>query len=205
MGLNQVNVNTKSGLTFASSLRSFLRQDPDVIMVGEVRDQETAGICMRAALTGHLVISTLHTNDSLQVINRLTDMGIEPFLLAPALRLLQAQRLGRRLCAACKQPRTIPDDVAVKFGFERGITIHRPGGGDCKVCRGIGYKGRVGLYEVVQITDKLREMICDKASVKDVRKQARSEGMNFLSDSARRKVVEGLTSIEEVSEYLVEE
>ena len=148
--MNQVQVKTQVGLTFASALRAFLRQDPDVIMVGEVRDQETAQICLRAALTGHFVLSTIHTNDSLSAVSRLQDMGIEPFLLAATLRVLEAQRLIRRLCKECKEPYECDAETAKLHGFDAGQTFYRPKG--CDACRGTGYRGRVGVFEVVRIT-----------------------------------------------------
>ncbi len=202
-GLNQVHVRSQVGLTFASALRSFLRQDPDKIMVGEVRDQETAEICMRAALTGHLVLSTLHTNNSLQVINRLVDMGIEPFLLGPALRLLEAQRLARKLCPECKVPYELPEQVALRHLLEPGATLYRTGvDPDCGYCRGNGSKGRVGIYEVVPITDSLGEMIASQTPMNEVEDAARAQGVQFLADSARVKLLEGLVALEEVSEYV---
>src|SRR6185369_12585183 len=138
---------------FASALRAFLRQDPDVIMVGEVRDQETAGICLRAALTGHFVLSTIHTNDSLSSVSRLQDMGIEAFLLAATLRVLEAQRLIRRLCKECKEKYACDPETARRYGFEAGQELYRPKG--CETCRGGGYRGRVGVFEVVRITSNL--------------------------------------------------
>jgi type IV pilus assembly protein PilB len=202
-GLNQVQVRAQQGLTFAGALRSFLRQDPDKIMVGEVRDQETAQICMRAALTGHLVLSTLHTNNALQVINRLVDMGIEPFLLGPALRMVEAQRLVRRLCPECKIAYELPEEVAVKYGLEPKITLYRAGTNtNCLNCRGNGVRGRVGIYEVIPISEAVRECICRKAPVAEIEKTARSEGTRFLMDSARERLVAGITSLEECIEYL---
>ena len=201
-GLNQVHVRANVGLTFAASLRAFLRQDPDKIMVGEVRDQETAQICMRAALTGHLVLTTLHTNNSLQVINRVVDMGVEPFLLGPALRLVEAQRLLRKLCADCKQPYTLPEDVALRHGLQPGVTLYRRGGGHCLACKGNGTRGRLGMYEVIPINEMLRDLIASRAPVSQLEKAARAEGVQFLDDSARKHLVAGLTTLEEVSEYV---
>jgi type IV pilus assembly protein PilB len=201
-GLNQVHVRANVGLTFAASLRAFLRQDPDKIMVGEVRDQETAQICMRAALTGHLVLTTLHTNNSLQVINRVVDMGVEPFLLGPALRLVEAQRLLRKLCADCKQPYTLPEDVARRHGLQPGVTLYRRGGGACLTCKGNGTKGRLGMYEVIPINEMLRDLIASRAPVSQLEKAARAEGVLFLDDSARKHLLAGLTTLEEVSEYV---
>ncbi|MGB0953153.1 MAG: GspE/PulE family protein [Planctomycetota bacterium] len=202
-GMNQVQVNPAAGLDFASALRAFLRQDPDVIMVGEVRDTETAGICMRAALTGHLVLSTLHTNSALQVVTRLTDMGIEPFLLGPALRLLEAQRLVRRLCSECKEPVELPGDSAERHGLEEGMTIYRPGSNDmCMACKGAGYKGRLGIYEVVKMDEELVEMISTAQSQADMEKYVLGRGTDLLPQSGRKRVIEGLTSLEEVSDYI---
>jgi type IV pilus assembly protein PilB len=206
-GLNQVHVHSKVGLTFAAALRAFLRQDPDKIMVGEVRDQETAEICLRAALTGHLVLSTLHTNTALQVVNRLTDMGIEPFLLGPALRMLEAQRLARRLCADCKQPYELPEAPAERYGLTPGVTLYRApiGDNDCPVCRGRGTKGRVGIYEVIPISSALAELIAQRVPGKELEAQAKSEGVDFLADSARKKLYEGVISLADIAEYIKEE
>jgi type IV pilus assembly protein PilB len=202
-GLNQVHVRSQVGLTFAAALRSFLRQDPDKIMVGEVRDQETAQICMRAALTGHLVLSTLHTNNSLQVINRLVDMGIEPFLLGPTIRLLEAQRLVRRLCRTARRSTTCPTRWARSTGLPKKIKLFRAStGGACTTCRGKGVKGRVGLYEVIPIFEVLRNLICAKAPVSELEKAARAEGVQFLDDAARRRLLEGVTGLEEVEEFI---
>jgi type IV pilus assembly protein PilB len=198
-----VHVRSNVGLTFAAALRAFLRQDPDKIMVGEVRDQETAQICMRAALTGHLVLSTLHTNNSLQVINRLVDMGIEPFLLGPALRLVEAQRLLRKLCAECKEAYELPADVAERHGLLPGVTLYRPGVvPTCGTCRGNGTKGRLGMYEVIPINETLRDLIAARASASELEKAARADGVLFLADSARQHLLDGNTSLEEVSEYV---
>jgi type IV pilus assembly protein PilB len=195
-GINQVQVKTQVGLTFAGALRAFLRQDPDVIMVGEVRDQETAGICLRAALTGHFVLSTIHTNDSLSAVNRLTDMGIEPFLLASTLRVLEAQRLIRRLCKECREPYECNPDTAKLHGLEAGEKLYRPKG--CDVCRGSGYKGRVGVFEVVRITPRMASLIQSRAPLPELRSSAREQGMKLLIDSGMDKVRAGITSLEEV-------
>ncbi len=195
-GINQVQVKTQVGLTFASALRAFLRQDPDVIMVGEVRDPETAGICLRAALTGHFVLSTIHTNDSLAAVNRLVDMGIEPFLLASTLRVLEAQRLIRRLCPECKEPFDCDAETAKSVGIEAGVKLYRPKG--CEYCRGAGYRGRVGVFEVVRITARMASLIQSRATLPEMRVAAREEGMKLLIDSGMDKVKSGLTSLEEV-------
>jgi type IV pilus assembly protein PilB len=195
-GINQVQVKTQVGLTFAGALRAFLRQDPDVIMVGEVRDQETAGICLRAALTGHFVLSTIHTNDSLSAVNRLTDMGIEPFLLASTLRVLEAQRLIRRLCKECKEPYECNPETAKLHGLQPGQKLFRPKG--CDRCRGAGYKGRVGVFEVVRITAKIASLIQSRTPLPELRVAAREQGMKLLIDNGMDKVRDGVSSLEEV-------
>ena len=202
-GLNQVQVSPAAGLTFANALRAFLRQDPDVIMVGEVRDTETASICMRAAMTGHLVMSTLHANGALQVVGRLMDMGIEPFLLGPALRLLQAQRLVRHLCGECRQPYELPGDAAERFGLEEGAELYRSGTDDgCLGCRGSGFQGRTGVFEVIRIGEELQEMIAQRASHSDLKRHVVAGGTELLADNARRKLLEGVTTLEEVADYV---
>lgn len=193
-GMNQVQVKPVVGLTFASALRAFLRQDPDIIMVGEVRDRDTAEICLRAALTGHFVLSTIHTNDALAAVTRLQDMGVEPFLLSCSLRVLEAQRLLRRLCPHCKQPYDCDAELARRHGLGPGTTLYRPVG--CPRCRGMGYKGRVGVFEVVRITPRLARMIQENATLPALRAAAREEGMKLLIDSALDKVRHGLTSLE---------
>ncbi|MCJ7543854.1 MAG: GspE/PulE family protein [Phycisphaerae bacterium] len=194
-GLNQVHVRAQVGLTFASALRAFLRQDPDVIMVGEVRDQETAQICLRAALTGHMVLSTLHTNDALAAVNRLVDMGVERFLLASALRLVEAQRLVRRLCEKCKEPYQLDTETSQKWRLDPQQQYFRPKG--CELCRNTGYKGRVGLFEVIRVTPKLRDMIAAGVGLPEVRKESQKQDMMLLSDAGLDKVRAGVTSLEE--------
>ena len=193
-GMNQVQVKVGVGLTFATALRAFLRQDPDVIMVGEVRDQETAQICLRAALTGHFVLSTIHTNDALSAVNRLIDMGIEPFLLASTLRVLQAQRLVRRLCKVCREAYTCDPENAHRYNLELGSTLYRPKG--CDACRGSGYRGRVGIFEVIRITTLMSKLIQSRTPIQEMREAAQAEGMKLLIDSAVDKAREGLTSLE---------
>jgi type IV pilus assembly protein PilB len=193
-GMNQVQVKTQVGLTFSSALRAFLRQDPDVIMVGEVRDQETAEICLRAALTGHFVLSTIHTNDALSAVTRLMDMGIEPFLLSCTLRVLEAQRLVRRLCPHCKEPHECDPELARQHNLVPGEIFYRPVG--CLHCRKVGYKGRVGVFEVVRITPLMARLIQNRTPLPELREAARSEGMKLLFDSAIDKVRAGLTSLE---------
>ncbi len=200
-GINQVNVNSKVGLGFAEALRAFLRQDPDVIMVGEIRDLETANIAIKAAQTGHLVLSTLHTNSAAETLTRMMNMGVPAFNIATSVSLIIAQRLGRRLCNSCKQPANIPKDVLLKEGFtqeqiDTGFTLYRPKG--CDKCT-VGYKGRVGIYEVVKITDELANMIMEEASSIKIAKQAQAEGFRTLRQSALRKVIEGVTSLEEAN------
>ncbi|TPW24786.1 type IV-A pilus assembly ATPase PilB [Marinobacter nauticus] len=200
-GINQVNVNTKVGLGFAEALRAFLRQDPDVIMVGEIRDLETANIAIKAAQTGHLVLSTLHTNSAAETLTRMMNMGVPAFNIATSVSLIIAQRLGRRLCSSCKQPSDVPEDVLLKEGFtqeqiDTGFTLYRPKG--CDKCNG-GYKGRVGIYEVVRITDELANMIMEEASSIKIAKQAQAEGFRNLRQSALMKVIQGVTSLEEAN------
>ena len=199
-GINQVQTRAKVGLTFASALRSFLRQDPDVIMVGEVRDGETAGICMRAALTGHFVFSTLHTNDALSSVTRLGDMGIEPFLLSSTLRLLVAQRLLRRLCGECKVPTTVDAETAERLEIPEGTQVFAPGG--CSTCRETGYKGRVAVFEMIRINRELKDMIQAGQSVPEMQRAAVKDGMKLLKHSAAAKVVLGDTSIDEAQNLM---
>jgi type IV pilus assembly protein PilB len=190
-----VHVRSQVGLTFAAALRAFLRQDPDVIMVGEVRDQETAQICLRAALTGHMVLSTLHTNDALAAVNRLADMGVERFLLASALRLVEAQRLVRRLCEKCKEPYRPDAETVAKWNLDPQQEIFRARG--CEVCRQTGYKGRVGLFEVIRVHPRLRDMIAEGKGIPELRAEARREKTMLLADAGLAKVCEGVTSLEE--------
>jgi type IV pilus assembly protein PilB len=195
MGINQIQVKSQVGLTFANALRSFLRQDPDIIMVGEVRDAETAQICLRAALTGHFVLSTLHTNDALAAIDRLQDMEIEPFLLASTLRALVAQRLVRRLCQKCRGPYDCDPETARRYGLGVGETVYRPGG--CHDCREAGYRGRVGIFEVIRITAPIADLIQTRAPLPELRRAATKQGVKLLGASALEKVREGTTSLEE--------
>jgi type IV pilus assembly protein PilB len=200
MGINQVQVREEIGLTFASSLRSFLRQDPDIIMVGEIRDFETAEIAVKAALTGHLVLSTLHTNDAPSTISRLLNMGIEPFLVSSSVILILAQRLARKVCQQCKEEEKVPVHALIKVGFpeEEAKTVKCFRGKGCSVCNNSGYKGRIALYEVMAISDELRELILEGASANEVKKAAVRLGMKTLRMSGLTKVKEGVTSIEEV-------
>ena len=204
-GLSQVQVHEKAGLTFASALRSILRQDPDVVMIGEIRDKETGTIAIEAALTGHLVLSTLHTNDAPSAITRLTEMGIEPFLSASAINCVLAQRLARRLCTECKEAYT-PDEAAltrVGFPFEPGNppTLYRAVG--CKRCSGIGYKGRMGIHEVMTVSEEIERAAVNHASGDELKRLAVQEGMKTLRDDGFAKVLQGSTSIEEIMRVVV--
>jgi type IV pilus assembly protein PilB len=204
-GINQVQVRENIGLNFAAALRSFLRQDPNIILVGEIRDFETAEIAVKAALTGHLVLSTLHTNDAPSTINRLMNMGIEPFLVASSVNLIAAQRLVRRICANCKIDHPTPAAAMVQAGFspEDAKSVVPKKGKGCDKCNQTGYKGRVGLYEVMDITDELRELVLVGASGLELRRKAIEEGMLTLRMSGLRKVKDGLTTIEEVARETV--
>jgi type IV pilus assembly protein PilB len=199
-GVNQVQVKESIGLNFAAALRSFLRQDPNIILVGEIRDFETAEIAVKAALTGHLVLSTLHTNDAPSTVNRLMNMGIEPFLVASSVHLIAAQRLVRRVCANCKEPAPLPPPALIQAGFSPAdanvVTPYK--GVGCDRCNLTGYKGRVGLYEVMEISEELRELILVGASGLELRRKAIDEGMITLRHSGLRKVKDGMTTIEEV-------
>ncbi|MDX6271826.1 MAG: type pilus assembly protein PilB [Acidobacteriota bacterium] len=200
VGINQVQMKEQIGLNFAAALRSFLRQDPNIVLVGEIRDFETAEIAIKAALTGHLVLSTLHTNDAPSTISRLMNMGIEPFLVATSVNLIQAQRLIRRVCTECKEVVPTPAEALVEIGFTpdeaRDIKIFK--GKGCAKCNNTGYKGRVGLYEVMEITDDIRELILIGASALELRKRAIENGMLTLRASGLVKIRNGVTTIEEV-------
>lgn len=199
-GINQVQMKEQIGLNFAAALRSFLRQDPNIILVGEIRDFETAEIAIKAALTGHLVLSTLHTNDAPSTISRLVNMGIEPFLVATSVNLIQAQRLIRRICKDCKEETHVVPEALVEIGFseEEAKTLKVYKGRGCDTCLGTGFKGRVGLYEVMEVTDELRELIIIGASAIELRKKAMELGMITLRGSGLAKLREGITTIEEV-------
>ena len=204
-GVNQVQIREGIGLNFAAALRAFLRQDPNIILVGEIRDFETAEIAVKAALTGHLVLSTLHTNDAPSTINRLMNMGIEPFLVASSVNLICAQRLVRRVCAKCKEDEPMPAAALVDIGFEESVasTIVRKKGKGCETCRDTGYKGRVGLYEVMEVGNELRELILVGASSLELGKKAQEEGMLTLRQSGLRKIQDGVTTVEEVTRETV--
>ncbi len=205
-GVNQVNVNNKVGLTFAAAMRAFLRQDPDVIMVGEIRDLETAEIAIKAAQTGHLVLSTLHTNDAPQTLTRLVDMGVKPYAIATSVSLIIAQRLARRLCSHCKQPRDVPKEALLKEGFSEadiaaGLRIYAPKG--CNNCTD-GYKGRVGVYQVLPVTDAIAKIILEGGSAVDIGDQAAVEGVWDLRRAGIEKVKAGMTSIEEINSVTID-
>ena len=199
-GINQVQMKEQIGLNFAAALRSFLRQDPNIVLVGEIRDFETAEIAIKAALTGHLVLSTLHTNDAPSTISRLVNMGIEPFLVATSVNIIQAQRLIRRICGECKEEVKMPLDGLLEIGFtpEEAPDLKIYKGKGCSVCNGTGYKGRIGLYEVMEVTDELRELIIIGASAIELRRKAIDCGMITLRESGLYKIRAGMTTIEEV-------
>jgi len=199
-GINQVQIRENIGLNFAAALRSFLRQDPNIILVGEIRDFETAEIAVKAALTGHLVLSTLHTNDAPSTINRLMNMGIEPFLVASSVNLIAAQRLVRRVCPSCKEKVGLPPQALTKIGFSKEDAAHASvfKGAGCEKCTNTGYKGRVGLYEVMELTDEMKELVLVGASSLELRKKAMEQGMITLRQSGLRKIKDGVTTVEEV-------
>lgn len=201
-GINQVNVNDKQGLTFAAALKSFLRQDPDIIMIGEIRDLETADMAIKAASTGHMVLSTLHTNDAPSTLTRLLNMGVAPFNIASAVSLITAQRLARRLCKSCKVPLDVPNEALLGVGFteadlDGSWQLYGAKEGGCELCNN-GYKGRVGIYQVMPITDAISRIIMKSGTAHDIADQAKIEGVKDLRQSGLIKVMQGLTSIEEV-------
>ena len=201
-GINQVNVNDKQGLTFAAALKSFLRQDPDIIMIGEIRDLETADMAIKAASTGHMVLSTLHTNDAPSTLTRLMNMGVAPFNIASAVSLITAQRLARRLCKNCKVPIEVPKEALLGVGFieddfKEKFQIYGPKDGGCEMCND-GYKGRVGIYQVMPITDAISRIIMSQGNAIDIADQAKLEGVKDLRRSGILKVIQGLTSVAEV-------
>ena len=205
-GINQVNVNPKVGLTFASALKAFLRQDPDVIMVGEIRDLETAEIAIKAAQTGHLVLSTLHTNDAPKTLTRMVDMGVKPYAIATSISLIIAQRLARRLCGNCKETRDIPKEALLKEGFtaeeiDAGVTVFGPVG--CKQCNE-GYKGRLGIFQVMEVSETMGRIIMEGGNAMQISDQASKEGVIDLRRAGLNKVKEGVTSLEEVNRVTIE-
>jgi type IV pilus assembly protein PilB len=204
-GVNQVNINPKVGLTFAAAMRAFLRQDPDVIMVGEIRDLETAEIAIKAAQTGHLVLSTLHTNDAQQTLTRLVDMGVKPYAIATSISLIIAQRLARKLCNQCKQPLDIPAEALLKEGFSaedaRGMKIFGPVG--CSNCTD-GYKGRTGIYQVMPLTNAIARIILGGGSAVEIGDEAAREGIWDLRRAGLEKVKAGITSLEEINSVTID-
>jgi type IV pilus assembly protein PilB len=200
VGINQVQVREQIGLNFAACLRSFLRQDPDIIMVGEIRDLETAQIAVKAALTGHLVLSTLHTNDAPSTVDRLINMGVEPFLLTSSINLIAAQRLVRRICENCKEPLEVSPDVVINLGVDPAAvgsgfpTFHGRG---CANCNGSGYRGRLAIYEIMVMHESLKELVVRNASAIELKREAVKLGMSTLRMSALQKVRDGLTTVEE--------
>ena len=207
MGINQVQMHEEIGLTFASSLRSFLRQDPDIIMVGEIRDFETAQIAVQAALTGHLVLSTVHTNDAPGTINRLIDMGIEPFLISSAVILILAQRLIRKICMDCREPVKVHPQLLIDLGIPpdevKSFQVYK--GKGCSICNNTGYKGRLGLYEVMPLKEEIKELILSRASNSEIKKEAIRLGMKTLRQSGVTKIKDGVTTIEEVLRSTIED
>ncbi len=207
MGINQVQMHEEIGLTFASSLRSFLRQDPDIIMVGEIRDFETAQIAVQAALTGHLVLSTVHTNDAPGTITRLVDMGIEPFLISSAVILILAQRLIRKICMDCREPIKVHPQLLIDLGIPpdevKSFTVYK--GKGCPICNNTGYKGRLGLYEVMPMKEEVKELVLSRASTSEIKKEAIRLGMKTLRQSGIMKVKDGVTTIEEVLRSTIED
>ena len=205
-GVNQINVNTKTNLTFANGLRSILRQDPNIIFVGEIRDSETAGIAVNASLTGHLVLSTLHTNDAATALPRLIDMNVEPFLVASTVNVIIAQRLVRKICEICRSTRTItkedllrnlPSEIINNYiGEKTTITIYQ--GNGCKICNATGYLGRIGVFEVLEVTKNIRDLITKRNDADVILQKAIEEGMTTMLDDGLEKVLKGLTTIEEV-------
>lgn len=195
-GINQVQVNTKAGLTFAAGLRSILRQDPDIIMIGEIRDEETAQIAVRAAITGHLVLSTLHTNDAPGAITRLVDMGVEPYLAADAIVAVIAQRLVRKLCPNCKAPYKAEDNDKMILNLDKPVQLYRAVG--CPACQNSGYRGRTAIHEVMMVGREHRNIIARGGSAEEIREVAVRQGMVDLYESCRRLVLDGVTTIQEM-------
>ena len=200
-GVTQVNINERAGLTFASALRAFLRQDPDILMLGEIRDLETAEIAIKASQTGHMVLSTLHTNDAPSTLSRLLNMGIPAFNVASAVNLIVAQRLLRKLCTQCKEPLTLPDKVLIDAGFEESeitdLSIFQPSEKGCPNCTE-GYKGRAGVFQVMPISEETKSLIMEGCTEQDIEKQAKEEGILDLRAAGLTKVREGITSLEEI-------
>ena len=200
-GITQIQINSQVGLTFAAGLRSMLRHNPDIMMVGEVRDMETAEICIRSSLTGHLVMSTLHTNDAPSAVTRLIDIGVEPYLVASGLLLLMAQRLVRRLCPKCKEETTIPEDIVKRYELKKNKAFKAKG---CESCKQTGYSGRASIHELLMINQEIRALIANKANTSEIRDAAKKNGMKTLVEDGLEKVVEGVTSVEEVMSSVFE-
>ena len=206
-GINQVQVNTRAGMTFAAALRSILRCDPDIVMVGEIRDRETALIAIESALTGHLVLSTLHTNDAPGALSRLTEMGIEPFLTSSAVDAVLAQRLARRLCSHCKEPYTATREMLRKNDFppevcdRDDVVLYRAKG--CSRCNNTGYRGRLGLYEVMIVSEAIRRLTVERKSADEIGRVAAAEGMKSLREDGIDKVLLGMTSVEEIARVII--
>ena len=203
-GVGQIQVNPKIDLTFASGLRSVLRQDPDVVMVGEIRDSETAEIAIQSALTGHLVFSTLHTNDSFGAITRLVDMGIEPFLVSSSVVGIMAQRLVRRLCSSCREPGMVDESARRELGLSVDTPVFRPGPG-CPDCKDTGYQGRTGIHELLVLDDETRQLVMDRADASALRRAATGRKMRLLRQDGAAKIAAGITSAEEVLRVTQEE
>jgi type IV pilus assembly protein PilB len=205
-GINQMQTNTRAGLTFAGALRNLLRADPDIVMIGEIRDPETAKIAVEAALTGHLVLATMHTNHAPAAVSRLTDMGVEPFLTSSAVDCVIAQRLARRLCEFCKQPAEIEREILESMGFPfehltGGLEFHK--GVGCDHCGGTGYRGRMGLYELMIVSEEIRSLILRRAPTDEISRVAEKEGMIRLRDDGLLKAAQGMTTVEEVFRIVV--
>jgi type IV pilus assembly protein PilB len=207
-GVNQVQIDEKTGMTFAKALKAFLRQDPDIILVGEIRDLETGGIAIKAATTGHMVMSTLHTNDAPQTLTRMIDMGIAPFAIATAVNLIMAQRLCRRLCS-CKIEQNIPEPALLAEGFKEeeipNLKLYAPRPGGCDKCQGFGYKGRIGIYQVMPISEAMKRLIMEGSNAIALADQADIEGIPDLRKSGLKKAKDGLTSLEEVNRVVNKE
>ncbi len=199
-GINQVNIKEEIGLTFSSTLRSFLRQDPDIMLVGEMRDFDTVDIAIKAALTGHLVFSTVHTNDAASTVMRLVNMNVEPFLVSDSVHLIVAQRLVRRLCNDCKARHNLPPEALMDIGYSKEdaekVKVYKPNG--CNNCHNTGYRGRVGLFEVMKVEDNIKDLILGRASSQAIKRKALENGTNTLRQSGLHKIKQGVTSIEEV-------
>ena len=201
-GIAQGQVNEKAGMTFSAALSSMLRQDPDIIMVGEMRDIDTIELAVRAALTGHLVLSTLHTNDTTSSYSRLLDMGIDPFLITSTVRAIIAQRLIRKICTSCRKKRTVNEFEQEKYGFKSGEKVYESNNDGCQNCGGNGFRGRCGIYELLIPTNSINEMINNRVSDQEIRTQAINDNMDTLNNEAKRLALNGITSIDEIIRVL---